>query len=113
LVFVKSGLTKISNIDQTINLFAYEYNLPLLMPKFAAVSSIIFELGCGFAVIFGLLTRISVLPLIAMTLIIQLLVFQNQEHFYWLFLLTTLAIYGAGKISIDAAANYFCSKNKV
>ncbi len=108
LVFFKSGMTKFSNIDSAIMLFEYEYSLPFLSPKFAAISAIIFELGCGTALMAGLLTRITALPLIGMTLVIQLLVFQNQEHFYWLLLLSTLAIYGGGKLSIDGIFAKFC-----
>lgn len=112
LVFFKSGLTKFSNIDSAILLFEYEYALPLLSPKFAAISATIFELGCGAALMAGLFTRITALPLIVMTLVIQFLVFENQEHFYWLFLLSTLAIYGGGKLSIDGICCKFCKRNK-
>jgi putative oxidoreductase len=108
LVFLKSGLTKFSNVDQAINLFTYEYTVPLLPPAFAAILSMIVEIGCGAALIVGLLTRITALPLIGMTLVIQLFVFQNPEHFYWLFLLATLAIYGGGKISADCLATRIC-----
>lgn len=110
LVFFKSGLTKIANLDQAALLFEYEYALPFLSPQFATISATIVELGCGAAIIAGLLTRITVLPLIAMTLVIQFLVFDNQEHFYWLFLLSTLAIYGGGNLSLDGICNKFCKK---
>ncbi|MCE3254977.1 MAG: (Rhomboid family) [Rickettsiaceae bacterium] len=110
LIFFKSGMTKISNFDQATVLFEYEYQLPLLSPYFAAVSSTIFEVGCGALIIVGLATRLSVLPLIIMTIVIQSLVFQNPEHFYWLFLLSTLAIYGGGKLSADQICAKFCNK---
>lgn len=101
LIFLKSGLTKFSNIDSAISLFEYEYQLPLLSPQFAAISAMIFEIGCSTIIMAGFLSRIAALPLIVMTIIIQTLVFQNQEHFYWLFLLSILAIYGSGKISLE------------
>ncbi len=110
LVFFKSGLTKFFNIDSAILLFEHEYSLPLISAEFAAISATIFELGCGAALIAGLLTRITTLPLIGMTLVIQLLVFQNQEHFYWLFLLSTLAIYGGGMLSIDGILAKCCKR---
>lgn len=112
LVFVRSGLTKFSNIDQAIILFEYEYQLPLLSPAFAAIMATIVELGCGFAVIGGFLTRIAVIPLIIMTLVIQFLVVQNPEHFYWFFLLSTLTIYGGGCISVDGIYTKFFQKKK-
>ncbi len=100
-IFFKSGLTKIANIDSTISLFEYEYALPIISPVIAAYSSIGFELGCSVLLAVGLASRLVVLPLIAMTLVIQLLVFQNLEHFYWLFLFFTILVFGGGKISAD------------
>jgi uncharacterized membrane protein YphA (DoxX/SURF4 family) len=49
----------------------------------------------------GLFTRLVSLPFIAISIIIQLLVFSYNDHFYWIFLLTTTLIYGAGRISAD------------
>lgn len=105
-IFFKSGLTKIANIDATISLFEYEYALPLIPPAIAAYLSIAFELGCSVFLAFGLATRLVVLPLIIMTLIIQFLVIQNPEHFYWLFLFATILVFGGNKISAD----YFLKK---
>ena len=101
LVFFKSGLKKISNIDQTVILFEHDYNIPILYSKLVAILATATELGCGSFIMIGLLTRLVSIPLIAMTLVIQFFVLQNQEHFYWLFLLSTLFIYGAGKLSVD------------
>lgn len=112
LVFLKSGLTKIANIDNTIILFEYEYELPLISPIVGAYSSIFAELTFGAAVIAGFITRLSALPLIIMTLIIQLLVIQNPEHFIWLMQLGTLAVYGGGLLSVDGALCKFVCKNK-
>lgn len=110
LVFVKSGLTKFSNIDQTIILFTYEYDLPFISPQFAAISATIVELGCGALIMAGFWSRLTAIPLIVMTLVIQFLVFENQEHFYWLFLLSTVAIYGGGALSVDGIYKKLCHK---
>ena len=109
LVFYKSGLTKFSNIDQAILLFTYEYDVPLLSPAFAAIVAMIFEIGCSLAIMVGLMTRIFVLPLIGITLVIQFFVFQNIEHFYWLFLLSTLAVYGEGRFSLKVLMTKICN----
>ncbi len=101
LVFYKSGLTKIANMDSTVLLFEYEYALPFVPPVLAAYSATFFELTCSVLLMAGLISRIAALPLIVMTLVIQLFVFQNPEHFYWLSLLGVIAIYGAGRISAD------------
>lgn len=111
-VFWDSGLTKISGIDNTIILFEYEYDLPFLSPVVGAYASIFAELVFGGAIIAGFVTRLSAIPLIIMTLIIQFLVIQNTEHFTWLFQLCTLAIYGGGFISLDGFVCKFLCKKK-
>ncbi len=113
-VFLKSGLTKISNFDSTIFLFENEYAVPLLSPVIAAYLATICELGCSSFLIAGLATRLAVLPLIGMTLVIQFTVVQNPEHFYWLAILSTLFVYGAGLLSLDRLIKNFvdkCQKN--
>lgn len=100
-VFLKSGLVKFSNLDATVLLFEYEYQVPLLHPKIAAYLATFFELACSFALIFGLFTRLACLPLIAMTLVIQFSVLQHEMHFYWLAVLATIFTFGAGIISFD------------
>ncbi len=100
-IFFKSGRNKFANIDNAIYLFEYEYDLPLISPVFAAYIGTFFELVCPVLLALGLLSRFAVIPLIVMTLTIQFLVIQNIEHFYWLFLLSTIFIYGSGKISAD------------
>ncbi len=110
LVFLKSGLVKFSNVDSSILLFEYEYQVPHISPIFATYSAMIFEILCGGALILGLLSRLAALPLIIMTLVIQFAVFANPEHFYWLFLLATIAIYGGGKLSLDGILCKFCKK---
>lgn len=110
LVFFKSGLTKVASIDNTIVLFEYEYELTLISPAIWAYSSIFAELVFGAAVIAGFITRLSALPLIIMTLVIQFLVVQNPEHYVWFLQLATLAIYGGGDISVDGVLSRFVCK---
>ena len=112
LVLYRSGLTKIANMDSTILLFEYEYALPIISPVLAAYSATFSELTFSALLMIGLFTRAAALPLIAMTLVIQFLVFQNHEHFYWLALLSTIAVYGGGKISLGCLLCKICSKCK-
>lgn len=99
--FFKSGRTKFANIDSAIYLFEYDYGLPLISPVFAAYTSTFFELVCPVLLAIGFLTRLATIPLIFMVLIIQFLVVQNIEHFYWLFLLMIILVNGGGKLSLD------------
>ena len=100
-VFFKSGKNKLDNMDSTIYLFEYEYVVPLFSPVFAAYSSTFFELACPIFLALGLLSRLATLPLIAITLMIQFFVLQNVDHYYWLFLLFVVFVFGGGKASAD------------
>lgn len=102
LVFWKSGMVKFSNLDSTILLFEYEYEVPFLSPVFAAYSATFFEIVCSALLIVGLGSRIAALLLIVMTLVIQFSVVQNPEHFYWLALLSVVVASGPGLLSLDA-----------
>jgi putative oxidoreductase len=100
-VFFKSGLTKIDDFSNTIFLFTEEYKVPFVSPYFAAVSGTFFELTCPILLTLGLATRLAVLPLISMTLVIQLTYMDHVQHYYWGIVLTGLLIHGAGKLSLD------------
>lgn len=100
-VFLKSGLTKISNFDATIFLFENEYMVPLLNPVCAAYLATFVEIAFSCLLIAGFATRLATLPLIGMTLVIQFAIIKNPEHFYWLAILATILTFGAGCISLD------------
>jgi len=100
-IFFKSGRTKISNMDNTVYLFEYEYDLPIFSPVFAAYLATFFELICPILLFLGLINRIATIPLIFMSLAIQFLVIENIQHFYWIFLLSIILVFGGGKLSLD------------
>ncbi|MFT4718665.1 MAG: putative oxidoreductase, partial [Rickettsiales bacterium] len=102
---------KIDSFDTTIMLFTYEYAIPFFSPTLMAYFATFFELTCGILIFFGFLARLSALPLIVMTIVIQTLVLQHNEHYYWLFLLSTLTIYGSGNISVDYLLTKLLNKN--
>jgi putative oxidoreductase len=107
-VFFLSGRTKIADWESTLDLFREEYKVPLLPVPAAAALGATFELTMPVLLVLGLGARIAVLPLIAMTLVIQFVLgqanpdYDNVEHIYWLFLLGMIAIKGAGPLSLDA-----------
>ena len=109
-IFFKSGMTKLSNMESTILLFEYEYALPFISPFLAAYMAMFAEIGCSILLVLGLLSRLSSLVFVIMTLVIQIFVFDNAEHFYWIFLLLTILTFGAGKISADYLLPKFCKK---
>lgn len=106
-VFYLSGLTKIDGdynvTDITVLLFKEEYQVPVIPPDIAAYMATGFELGCSALIAIGLLTRLATLPLIGMTIIIQLFVYPNlwPDHMLWFAILLLLLSRGPGKISLD------------
>ena len=70
----------------------------------AASLATTFELACPILLVLGLATRLSVLPLIGMTAVIQLFVYPQAwtDHLTWFALLSFLLVSGPGNYSVDA-----------
>lgn len=100
-IFWKSGILKISSWDSTIQLFTYEHPVPFLPPLIAAIFGTFFELVCPILLTLGLGVRFAVLPLLAMTAVIQFTYLEATEHMYWAFLLGAIFCFGAGRLSAD------------
>src|SRR5262245_54711032 len=62
-VFLKGGLTKTANWMLTVQLFADEYQVPVLPPEIAAMMSVTFEFGCSILLALGLASSVSARPL--------------------------------------------------
>ena len=102
-VFLKAGLNKLASWPLTVQLFADEYKVPVLAPEIAARMATTFELGCSLLLIFGLGTRLAVLPLLGMIAVIQTFVYPGaySEHLTWASILLFLLTRGAGRWSLD------------
>ena len=103
-VFWRSGNLKADNLEQAIGLFREEYKLPFLPPEIAACLATTVELGAPCLILVGLLTRLATLPLIAMTLPVQFLVYWTDypSHLLWFAILVFILVRGPGPISLDA-----------
>ena len=108
-VFWSSGLTKIASWDTTIALFRDEYMVPLVPPAIAAVMSATFELSCSALIVVGLATRLATLPLLGMTLVIEVFVYPEYwtQHLMWASVLLFLLTKGPGVFSLDHYAERF------
>jgi putative oxidoreductase len=102
-VFLKGGLTKLSNWMLTVQLFADEYQVPILPPEFAATMAVVTELGCSTLLILGLGTRLATLPLLGMLAVIQTFVYPHawSDHLTWGSMLIFLLTRGGGPLSLD------------
>lgn len=106
-VFFFAGWAKVGNWQGTLQLFEFEYQVPLLPPELAALAGTAVELGCSTLLLLGLASRLAALPLIGLTAVIQFVLgamnpaYDNLEHFLWLALLLHLVARGAGPLSLD------------
>ena len=120
-VFWQSGQTKIEGLainivqwewqlgwprlaENTVALFAEEYQLPLLSPVLAAHLASTAEHVLPLLLLLGLFTRWAALGLLGMTLVIQLLVYPGawMVHGLWATGLLYLMAKGPGCVSVDA-----------
>jgi putative oxidoreductase len=110
-VFFRSGLVKISDWGATLALFHDEYKVPVLPPDVAACVGAFGELAFPVLITLGLLGRFGAAGLFvvnAMAVISypQLWGFDCpagiQMHFVWGTILLALAVFGPGRLSLDA-----------
>lgn len=114
-IFWNSGRTKLPfGSDTTVALFQDEYLKKVgelffggTAPEWAAIGgaylSTTFELGCALLLVAGLFSRFATLPLIGISLFIQLLVYPDfwKDHMAWISMLLWILIMGPGKFSVD------------
>ena len=105
--FFRSGLTKITDWDTTLALFADEYHVPLLPTHVAAVAGTFGELFFPVLLIVGLFGRFSALSLSVVNIVAVLSLSEIapaalQQHQFWGTLLMAIILWGPGKWSIDA-----------
>lgn len=89
--------------ESAVELFRYEYKLPLLPPELAAVMAALGEHALPLLVLLGLGTRLASSGLLLMTAVIQFLVYPGAyaTHGIWAAVLLWLMVRGGGVFSID------------
>jgi len=109
--FMASGLVKIHDWNATLALFHNEYMVPLLPPVLAAWVGTFGELVFPVLLFAGLGTRVAAVGLFAVNAMAvlsypQLFEFECpaaiNDHKYWAILIATLAVFGAGRLALDA-----------
>lgn len=105
-VFWKSGIASLHDWETTVDLFRYEYQVPLLPPQTAAILGTGVELFFPVLLVVGLATRFSAATLFIFN-IIAVISYPAlgeaglKDHIYWGILLLVTLWHGPGKISID------------
>jgi putative oxidoreductase len=102
-VFWQSAQTKLASWPVTLQLFAFEYRVPLLDPGLAALMATAAELSGAAMLALGLLARLASLMLIGVVTTIQIFVYPDHwvEHLMWTSLLLLILSRGAGVFSVD------------
>jgi putative oxidoreductase len=102
-IFWNSGTSKLASWDITIVLFRDEYKVPVLPPELAAMLATAVELTCPILLLFGLATRLATLPMLGMTVVIQVFVYPESwnQHLIWAAMLAYLLSRGPGPLSLD------------
>jgi putative oxidoreductase len=105
-VFWKSGLSKIQSVETTLQLFRYEYSVPLLPPELAAYLSIFTELTFSVLLAVGLAGRLSAAALFFVNIVAVISYPALEEaglnqHMLWGLLLLVPLLHGPGKLSLD------------
>jgi putative oxidoreductase len=101
MVFFRSGQAKLADFEETIEFFADDWVLPFISPAPAAYLATAGELILPVLLILGLFTRMGALGLLVMAVVIQVFVFQLNEHYYWMIILALLVGQGGSKLSVD------------
>jgi putative oxidoreductase len=106
-VFFQSGRTKVEGFltikPSTFDLFANEYNLPLVPSDVAAYMATGAETLFPILLVLGLFTRLSALALLGMTTVIEVFVYPDAwpTHLSWAGLMLPLIARGGGIWSFD------------
>lgn len=103
MIFWNSAMTKITNWDTALALFADEYKVPLLPSEVAAYMAVSIELSTPVLLVLGLLTRPVAVVLLGMTIVIEIFVYPQAwpTHLQWAAMLLILLCRGAGRFSLD------------
>lgn len=110
--FWKAGVLKYQSWETTLDLFRYEYQVPLLSPELAAVAGTAGELVFPALLFIGFASRFAALGLSAVNLMAVVAYahvlftagFEAAvgQHVLWGVLLAMIALWGGGRLSLDA-----------
>jgi putative oxidoreductase len=109
--FLNSGWLKLSQWDSTLDLFRYEYQVPLASPEVAAVAGTFGELFFPLLLVLGLFTRVGALGLFAVNAMALYSYWSvlggdgfeaaRGQHYLWGYMLLVIATCGGGMFSLD------------
>ena len=109
--FLNSGWIKLTAWDSTLELFRYEYQVPLLPPTAAAIAGTCGELFFPLLLVLGLFTRVGAMGLFAVNALALYSYWHvlggegfeaaRGQHYLWGYMLLVVATCGGGFFSLD------------
>lgn len=99
--FLVSGILKVTHWETALNLARYEYPVSWMDPVTAAYLGAGVELICPVFLAVGLATRAAALPMLVLSLVIQLNYVVLDVNLFWAVLLAWYVVMGAGPLSLD------------
>jgi len=104
--FFMSGLTKIKSWSSTLDLFRYEYSVPLLSPEIAAYLATTAELTLPVLFLLGILSRPVALVLFLFNIVAAISYPDISpagviQHQMWGMMILVIFFYGAGKLALE------------
>lgn len=105
-VFWAAGMSKIASWSSTLDLFAYEYAVPLIPSTLAAYMAAGAELLFPVLLVVGLGTRVAagglfILNAVAAISYPDISPAGINDHYFWGAVLLSLFFYGPGRLSLD------------
>lgn len=105
-VFWAAGMSKIASWSSTLDLFAYEYAVPLIPSTLAAYMATGAELLFPVLLVVGLGTRVAagglfILNAVAAISYPDISPAGINDHYFWGAVLLSLFFYGPGRLSLD------------
>ena len=102
LDFFRSGLAKLDDFEETIELFEDDWALPFISSEPAAYMATAGELILPILLFAGLFTRLGALGIFVMAVVIEIWVFPGTaQHYYWMIICAMLIGQGGHKLSLD------------
>ncbi len=105
-VFFSAGLSKLKDWESTLELFEYEYAVPVLNFEVAAYLATFGEIALPILLILGLATRFSaagltILNIVAVISLEEMAPAAYYLHVIWGLLLAQIILFSAGFLSLD------------
>lgn len=100
-IFFVSGVLKLTHWDTALYLAANEYPVSFMPPAAAAVVGVSIEVVGSVLLALGFMTRYAALPMLILSLVIQLAYKPFDSQLFWAALFGWYTVHGAGHGSLD------------